>query len=477
MKRDNASILVVDDDPALLNSLKEILEAEGYEVTAAADGESGLRCLKEQAFDLVLSDLALPGLGGMELLKYLQREAPECPCIIITGYGTIANAVSAMHQGAYDYFTKPVDPTELRLVVARALEHRRLKWENLHLKKQLHRRYGFANMVGTSGGITRVFDLIRKVADTDSNVLILGESGTGKELIAHAIHYNSPRREGPLIPVNCAAIPEELLESELFGHERGAFTHAVRTRIGRFELANGGTIFLDEISEMSPALQVKILRVLQDHSFERIGGIKTLRVDIRVIAATNRDLDELVRQNRFREDLFYRLNVIPIRVPPLRERVSDIPLLIQHFLQLCSRTKKKPLKRLSPAAMDLIRQHPWPGNVRELENLMERLVILTEGEVIEVADLPEKFQQLARSFQGKTREFSPQGILFTDEVQAFERDLILRALEQSNWVKSRAAQLLHLNRTTLLEKMKKQNIPSGPDFTSQPERISKKSAS
>jgi len=349
-------------------------------------------------------------------------------------------------------------------VVARALEHRRLKWENLHLKQQLHRRYGFANMIGTSDGITRVFDLIRKVADTDSNVLILGESGTGKELIAHAIHYNSVRREGPLIPVNCAAIPEELLESELFGHERGAFTHAVRTRIGRFELANSGSIFLDEISEMSPGLQVKILRVLQDHSFERIGGIKTLRVDIRVIAATNRDLEELVRQNRFREDLFYRLNVIPIRVPPLRERVSDIPLLIQHFLQLFSRTKKKPLKRVSPAAMDLLRQHPWPGNVRELENLMERLVILTEGEIIEVSDLPDKFQRLIRSPHLETKEFSEHGILFTDAVQAFERDLILKALHQSNWVKSRAAQLLHLNRTTLLEKMKKQNIPSTPDF-------------
>ena len=321
-----------------------------------------------------------------------------------------------MHQGAYDYFTKPVDPTELRLVVARALEHRRLKWENLHLKQQLHRRYGFANMVGTSDGITRVFDLIRKVADTDSNVLILGESGTGKELIAHAIHYNSVRRDGPLIPVNCAAIPEELLESELFGHERGAFTHAVRTRIGRFELANGGTIFLDEISEMSPGLQVKILRVLQDHSFERIGGIKTIRVDIRVIAATNRDLEELVRQNRFREDLFYRLNVIPIRVPPLRERVSDIPLLIQHFLQVFSRTKKKPLKRVSPAAMDLLRQHAWPGNVRELENLMERLVILTEGEVIEVSDLPEKFQRLILPPVAETGKFSEQGILFTDAV-------------------------------------------------------------
>jgi transcriptional regulator with PAS, ATPase and Fis domain len=280
-----------------------------------------------------------------------------------------------------------------------------------------------------------------------------------------------------LIPVNCAAIPEELLESELFGHERGAFTHAVRTRIGRFELANSGSIFLDEISEMSPGLQVKILRVLQDHSFERIGGIKTIRVDIRVIAATNRDLEELVRQNRFREDLYYRLNVIPIRVPPLRERVSDIPLLTLHFLQLFSRTKKKPLKRLSPAAMDLIRQHSWPGNVRELENLMERLVILTEGEVIEATDLPEKFQQLALSPQAKTTEFSERGINFSDVVQAFERDLILKALDQSNWVKSRAAQLLRLNRTTLLEKMKKQNIPSSPDFAPQPESISKKSVS
>jgi DNA-binding NtrC family response regulator len=477
MKRDKASILVVDDDPALLQSLKEILQAAGYEVAAAADGESGLRCVTEQAFDLVLSDLALPGLSGMELLKYLSREQPGCPCIIITGYGTITNAVDAMRQGAYDYFTKPVDPTELRLVVARALEHRRLKWENLHLKKQLHQRYGFSNMVGDSDAITRVFNLIRKVADTDSNVLILGESGTGKELIAHAIHYNSLRREGRLIAFNCAAIPEELLESELFGHERGAFTHAVRTRIGRFELADGGSIFLDEISEMSPGLQVKILRVLQDHSFERIGGIKTIQVDIRIIAATNRDLEELVRLNKFREDLFYRLNVIPIRVPPLRERVSDIPLLLQHFLQGFSRTKKKPLKRFSPAVLDLLQKYPWPGNVRELENLVERLVILTEGEVIEVSDLPEKFQRLIFPPQAEPGELPAPGILFTDAVQAFERNLIFKALRQCNWVKSQAARLLHLNRTTLLEKMKKQNIPSTPNFTPPPERVSKKSAS
>jgi DNA-binding NtrC family response regulator len=473
MKRDSASILVVDDDQTLLQSLQEVLEAEGHEVTTAADGERGLLWLKEQAFDLVLSDLSMPGLDGMELLKYIGREQPGCPCIIITGYGTINNAVSAMRHGAYDYFTKPVDPTELRLVVARALEHRRLKRENLQLKKQLHRRYGFANMVGNSEAITRVFDLIRKVADSGSNVLILGESGTGKELIAHAIHYNSTGREGPLIPVNCAAIPEELLESELFGHERGAFTHAVRTRIGRFEQASGGTIFLDEISEMSPGLQVKILRVLQDHSFERIGGIKTIRVDIRVIAATNRNLEEMVSQNKFREDLFYRLNVIPIRVPPLRERISDLPLLVQHFFEIFSRTKKKPLKRLSPEAQELLQQYPWPGNVRELENLLERLVILSEGETIEVADLPEKFRRLNLPPSEKAGDFPERGIHFNDAVQAFERNLILKALRQSNWVKSQAAQLLQLNRTTLLEKMKKQNIPSTPESPLQPERIFK----
>ena len=477
MKRLDAAILVVDDDAVLLQSLKEILEAEGYEVTTAADGEQGLLFLKDQVFDLVLSDLALPGLDGMELLKYLSREQPGCPCIIITGYGSIANAVAAMRQGAYDYFTKPVDPTELRLVVGRALEHRRLKRENLQLKQQLRRRYGFANMVGHSGAMTRIFEMIRKVADTDSTVLILGESGTGKELIAHAIHYNSSRREGPLIPVNCAAIPEELLESELFGHERGAFTHAVRTRLGRFELAHGGTIFLDEIAEMSPALQVKILRVLQNRAFERIGGVKTIQVDIRVIAATNRNLEELVRRNQFREDLYYRLNVIPIQVPPLRARISDLPLLAQHFLDRFSRTRKKSFKRLSPAVLDLLQRYPWPGNVRELENLMERLVILTEGETIEVADLPEKFQSPTPTRPEKPEDFPAQGLHFNDAVQAYERDLIMAALRQSNWVKSQAARLLHLKRTTLLEKMKKQGIPASPDLPPLPERFPKDSPS
>jgi DNA-binding NtrC family response regulator len=464
MEQEHGHILVIDDDPAVCQSLEEILAAEGYDVSTAADGESGLVRAKEHPFDLVLSDLALPGLGGTEILKYLVRHQPECLCIIITGYGSIKNAVDSMRLGAFDYLCKPVDPQELRVVIRRALEHRRLKWENLQLKKRLHQRYGFANIIGQSDAILRVFDLIRKVADSDSTVLILGESGTGKELIAHAIHYNSFRAAGPLIPVNCAAIPGELLESELFGHERGAFTHAVRTRIGRFEQASGGTIFLDEIADMSPALQVKILRVLQDRSFERIGGVKTIRADIRVIAATNHDLEELVRLSRFREDLYYRLNVIPIRVPPLRERLTDIPLLVQHFLQEFSQKTSRPLKRLTPAALEVLMGYSWPGNVRELENLLERLVILSEGEVVDVADLPEKFHG-HRLAPEEARDFPEHGVHLNALVQEFERDLIVRALERSNWVKSQAAQLLHLNRTTLLEKMKKQNIPPTPGLS------------
>jgi DNA-binding NtrC family response regulator len=462
LKHNKASILVIDDDSGILQSLQEILEADGYAVFTAQDGENGIKQLQEQNFDLTLTDLAMPGLGGMEVLQYLTQHQPECPCIIITGFGTITSAVAAMRQGAYSYLAKPVDASELRLVVARALEHHHLKRENIQLKKQLHQRYGFANMVGQSAAITRVFELIRKVADTDSTVLVQGESGTGKELIAHAIHYNSSRRNGPLIPVNCAAIPEELLESELFGHERGAFTHAVRTRLGRFEQADGGTIFLDEISEMSPSLQVKILRVLQDHAFERIGGVKTIRVDIRVIAATNKDLEAMVAENHFREDLFYRLNVIPIMVPPLRVRTSDIPLLVQHFLTEFSSKRQKPRKRFSPGVMDRLLRHSWPGNVRELENLVERLVILTEGEVIEVADLPEKFQAGSGAVPVALEEFAAEGADLNAAIQALERQLILQALEKSQWVKSRAARLLHLNRTTLLEKMKKQNIPAAP---------------
>jgi DNA-binding NtrC family response regulator len=455
----HASILVVEDDRAQREALKEILQAEGYDLETAPDGETGLQRLQEQGFDLVLTDMALPGMNGLDILKFLVHRQPHCLCIIITGYATVKNSVDAMRQGAYDYLPKPVDPQELRLVVHRALDHQHLQKENLDLKKQLFKRFGFANIIGASEQIHQLFDLVRKVADTDSTVLLLGESGTGKELIARAIHYNSHRRQGPLVPVNCAAIPEELLESELFGHERGAFTHAIRTRIGRFEQASGGTIFLDEVADMSPSLQVKLLRVLQDRSFERIGGVKSIKVDIRVIAATNQNLESLVSQSKFREDLYYRLKVIPLRVPPLRERVGDIPLLAAHFFQQFSKKKNKAPKRLSPAAMALLNRYSWPGNVRELENLMERLVILTEGDVVEVKDLPPRFQEtLSLGVGGESIDFSPDGLNLPQALHELERRLILKALEQSNWVKSRAAQLLQLNRTTLIEKMKKQQI-------------------
>ena len=347
-----------------------------------------------------------------------------------------------------------------------------LERERDYLREEVRAARAHGAIIGESAALHTVLEQIELVAPTDANVLILGESGTGKELIAHALHYNSARRDGPLIPVNCAAIPEELLESELFGHERGAFTHAVRTRLGRFEQAHGGTIFLDEISEMSPNLQVKILRVLQDHSFERIGGVKTIQVDIRVIAATNQDLEELVARGKFREDLYYRLNVIPIKVPPLRDRLSDLPLLVQHFLAEFSRKRKKPGKRFSAAAMGLLLRHSWPGNVRELENLVERLVTLTEGEVIDAADLPEKFQQGVPATPPASEELPVGGTDLNAAVQALERHLILQALQRSNWVKSRAARLLHLNRTTLLEKMKKQKIDAAPGLTWLPDKHS-----
>ncbi len=467
-----AAILLIEDDPSQRQVLQEILAQEGYRVEAAADGEAGLDRLRETAFDLVLTDLNLPGLSGMDILAYLVRHRPDTKCIILTGFATIKNSVAAMRLGAYDYLAKPVDPQELRLLLKRALEHRRLQEENVHLKKQLYRRFGFANIIGDSEAIREIFDLVRKVADTDSTVLLLGESGTGKELIARALHYNSSRRQGPLIPVNCAAIPEELLESELFGHERGAFTHAVRTRLGRFEQANGGTIFLDEIGDMSPTLQVKLLRVLQDRSFERIGGVKTIRVDIRVVAATNRDLEAMVSEARFREDLYYRLNVIPIRLPPLRERTSDIPLLAAHFLAEFSRKKKQPPRRLSPEALKLLMAYPWPGNVRELENLMERLVILCEHEVITPADLPERFLPSLPLTPTVSPDFPEEGISLPDAVQDFERRLIVKALEKSHWVKSRAAQLLKIKRTTLIEKMKKQKIGQPEALPSLPKHFS-----
>lgn len=463
----NETILVVDDSPAVLNGIAEILQSNGYTVDTAPDGAIAIDKINDKFYDIILTDLAMPKKDGMELLKYITENSPESMCIIITGYGTIKNAVEAIRLGAFDYLTKPVKSEEIQVVIERALNYRDLKRENTTLKKQLTTRYAYENIVGDSEKICEVFRLIDKVAQTDSTVLITGESGTGKELIAHAIHYQGDRRDKPLIPVNCGAIPEDLLESELFGHEKGAFTHAIRTRIGRFELAHGGTIFLDEIGDMSPNLQVKILRVLQDHQFERIGGTKTIKTDIRVIAATNKNLEEAVKAGRFREDLYYRLNVIPIHVPPLRERAGDIPLLAHHFLEKFNKSKKKNIKSISKEVMQCFVSYDWPGNIRELENMIERLIILANDDKITIRDLPERLRAHRKKDTAQPQQHNAlpeEGLYLHAAVNEFEKNLILQALDRAGWVKNKAAQLLNLNRTTLIEKMKKQKLmkPANP---------------
>ncbi len=453
-------VLVIDDSPEVLTLFSECLSGEGYEVDTSPDGSAGIAKIENSFYDLILTDMRMPGIDGMAVLKYVMEHSPDSICILLTGYATIKNAVESIKAGAFDYLTKPVKMDEILVTIERALDYRNLKRENTNLRRQLKKKYRFENIIGDSETIQKVFEIIEKVADTDSTILILGESGTGKELIAKAIHYNSYRREGPFVPVNCAAIPSELLESELFGHEKGAFTNAIRTRIGRFELANAGTIFLDEIGDMSPILQSKLLRVLQERQFERIGGIKSIKTDIRVIAATHQDLKLAVQQKRFREDLYYRLNVIPIKVPPLRDRKSDIPLLTQHFLTNFTRSKKKKIQGIQEDALDKFRDYEWPGNVRELENTIERAVILSdhESDMITIADLPEKFQTLHPVPPTRDPEIPEQGLSLDDAVNEFEKKLIVQALTRTGWVKNKAAQLLNLNRTTLIEKIKRQNL-------------------
>jgi DNA-binding NtrC family response regulator len=451
-------ILVIDDSPEILTLFTEYLRAEGYEVDTSADGSTGIEMIEKKAYDLILTDMKMPSIDGMKVLEFSLNHSPDSICIILTGYGTVKNAVEAIKAGAFDYLTKPVKMDEILVTLKRALDYRSLKLENLNLKNQLKKKYRFENIIGDHERIQKVFEIVEKVADTDSTILILGDSGTGKELFAKAIHYNSYRRDRPFVPVNCAAIPSELLESELFGHEKGAFTNAIRTRIGRFELANGGTVFLDEIGDMNPLLQSKLLRVLQERQFERVGAVKTIKTDIRIIAATHQDLKVAVAQKKFREDLYYRLNVIPIRVPPLRERKSDIALLAHHFLEHFNRSKKKKIRAISDEAMEALVRYDWPGNVRELENTIERLVILVDHDVIAAQDLPEKFHLLAEAEPAQVLEIPEEGISLDSAVNEFERNLILQALVKTGWVKNKAARLLNLNRTTLIEKIKRQNL-------------------
>ena len=452
-------ILLVDDDADIRETMVTLLTMNDYCVTSVADGQSAIEEVKKEKFNIVITDLMMPKMTGIDVIKNLKAIDPDLQCIVITGYATVSTAVDAMKAGAYDYLMKPFNGTEVLMLLKRVMELQDLQAENSQLKRTLNQRYGYENLIGNSEGIQMVCSLIEKVAETDSTILILGESGTGKELVARTIHYNSPRKNKPLIPINCGAIPETLLESELFGHEKGAFTGASTTRIGRFELADGGTIFLDEIGDMSPTLQVKLLRVLQQREFERVGGVRTIKVDVRIIAATNIDLEHAVHEGKFREDLYYRLNVIPVVIPPLRERADDIPLLMDHFLSHFNKSKKRDIKGFSPAAMDILISYPWPGNIRELENLVERLIILKGNGTICPDDLPEKFISHTLNNEGALHITLPEtGVNLKDVVEEFENNLILQAMQKAQGVKNKAAQLLSLNRTTLVEKLKKKKL-------------------
>ncbi|WP_447972062.1 sigma-54-dependent transcriptional regulator [Nitrospira sp. Kam-Ns4a] len=453
-------IVVVDDEEAIRETLCEFCEDEGYQVTAVADGPEALQTVKSEPVQAVVTDLVLPGMDGMEVLERVLQVNAQIACIVMTGYGTIERAVRAMKAGAFEFITKPLQMEAVGLVLRKALEFQELKRENLLLKQTVQERYGYGHLVGTSEAMRRVVEFVERVADSDSTVLIQGESGTGKELVARMLHFNSLRRDRPLVSVNCGAIPEALLESELFGHEKGAFTGAQTMRLGRFEMAHGGTLFLDEVGEMSLPLQVKLLRVLQERAFERVGGSRTIRVDVRIIAATNQDLEQAVAARRFRKDLFYRLNVIPITLPPLRARLSDVPLLVEHFIRHFNETKGAAIRGVEPDALDALSRYPWPGNIRELEHLVERLVILKQSGRIAVTDLPEQFLTgpAAPRAAAEPVAFTGQGINLVKELEEFENRLIREALRQANGVVSRAAQLLHLNRTTLVEKLKRKGL-------------------
>ncbi len=456
-----SNVLIVDDEELYRRALERILSRSGYEVSTAREARGALEAVASGGLDLVLADIRMPGLNGIELVRQIREIQPDLPCIVITGYGSAENSVEALRAGAYWYMQKPFDEGHLdvvRRLVEQAIEHGKLKVENRMLHHQLRSRYRFQNIVGQSSALHRVLAQVEKIADTDSTVLITGESGTGKELIARAVHYNSRRADRPLVTVNCGAIPEELLESELFGHVRGAFTNAVADREGRFALADSGTLFLDEIGDMSPNLQVKLLRVLQERSFEPVGSSKTIHVNVRVIAATNQNLEQAIQHKRFREDLYYRLNVIPLEIPPLRERREDVPLLAEAFLARINKEKGTRITGISDETMSFLCAHPWPGNVRELENLIERLSVLRESGRIEVSDLPRNLMRPEPGAMLPTSPLPSSGLSFSDIVNRFEADLILQALEQTGWNKQQAAQLLGINRTTLLEKIKRKGL-------------------
>ncbi len=449
------SILVIDDKESMRNMLAKTLEAEGYEVDIARDGEIGLEKTREKRFDLVLTDLKLPKMDGLEVLSSIKDSDPETAVIVMTAYGTIETAVQAIKQGAFDFLAKPFDVDHLNVLIQRALENRRLLAENVLLREELAQSLGFTEIIGKSEKMKEVTRLVKKVTSSDTTVLLSGESGTGKELFARAIHSLSPRKKDPYVAINCAAIPRELLENELFGSEKGAYTGAVTRKMGKFEIAEKGTIFLDEIGDLDIALQAKILRVLQEKRFERLGGTKTLDVDVRVIAATNYDLKKAIERKTFREDLYYRLSVFPIFIPPLRDRREDVPELADFFIRKYCMEMKKEKKNLSREALGLMDKYHWPGNVRELENTIERAIILCEGKKI----LPEHLAiRLPSNAEIRLREGAGLKEVGQHAQAEAEKAMILRVLNQTRGNKRKTSDILKIDYTTLFEKIKKYNI-------------------
>ena len=466
-----AHVLIVDDELNIRRVLAAMLKREGYEVTTAADGEQALAVLEKTPVHVVVTDLVMPRVGGLELLRRVSAEYPDVPVILITAHGSVDSAVAALKAGAFDYITKPFEQDELKKVIAKAARAHDLERQNVHPGTGDGDR---PPLVGQSHAMRAIYDMVARVAESPSTVLITGESGTGKELIAHALHRGSSRREKPLIKVNCAAIPKDLVESELFGYERGAFTGAVGSKPGRFELADGGTLFLDEIGEIPVEIQVKLLRALQESEFERVGGIKTLRVDVRLIAATNRDLKQLITEGRFREDLFYRLAVVPIALPPLRDRKEDIPLLVDHFIEKYDRRLGKRVVGIEPEALQVLMAYSWPGNIRELENLMERSVLFADGPLIEAVSLPDSLRERGGGPPVPIAAVGPLGAIVAPSgasmkeivrhAQAeLEKELITRALAETGGNVTRAAKRLQISRKSLQVKMKELGLRGTDD--------------
>ena len=440
-------ILVVEDDARMRDLMQKVLARDGHEVETCADGLRALKLLEENAYDIVIADIRMPKYDGMELLSAVRRQHPNTTVIMMTAFGTIDSAVEAMKLGAFDYISKPFKMDEILIVVRRALDERKLRHEISMLREEVQRKYEFSNIIGKSKPMQEVFQLIKRVANSKSTVLITGKSGTGKELVAKAIHYNSPRRNMPFVPLSCGALPETLLESELFGHVRGAFTGAVSNKKGLFEEAHHGTIFLDEIGDLTPSIQVKLLRVLQEREIKPVGGTKTAQVDVRLIAATNMNLEEAVRQGKFREDLFFRLNVIPLNLPELKDRVEDIPILVNHFLSKYTADTGKSNVSITPEAMNFLIGYHWPGNVRELENVIERMLTLSRGEQIGAMDLPEHYRTSATSL---LEAEANRGATLRD----LERDYIKTILIKTGGHQINAAKILGIDRRTLYRKMK-----------------------